>query len=196
MSSYRNLVMIVLALLLVGGGLAIWNASKDKTEQTQVTTTQTPDDGSGATGKNASFTITEGELKKWKMEAENAAYSDTQGESGRSITAQLTNVKGEFYDKNGKVILNFSAPKGSYASKGHEVSLEGGVVAKSTDKDGGELRAPKMSWNIKSTQVLAVGGVQMIFPMGKSTARTCRFTLDFSNISLEGGVTSEITSAK
>ncbi len=193
MTSYRKLVFLVLALLVIGGGLAIWNAEKKLTQEAEYRKQQAASKNTPTmTGKNASFTVTEGKVKKWKLDASTAIYSEDNAQ------ADLTDVKGEFYDKTGKPVLFFSAPKGKYTTKNNWVVLSGGVIAKSTQsKDqggkGGELKAPDMTWNAKSDQVTATGGAELTFPEGKSTAQTCRFSLDFSNISLEGGVTSSIT---
>lgn len=187
MRSYRNLVIIVLALLLVGGGLAIWNANREIPDrespfESPVPQGQDPE----VIGRNVSFIVTEGEIKKWKIEAVQAIYNDTRTE------ARLSDVHGEFYDQDGKPVLQFTAPTGEYTNRNNAVVLTGGVVAKSTKKDGGELRAPRMVWDAKSTEVVASGGAEMIFAMGTSKAQVCRFTLDFSKVFLEGGVTSVI----
>jgi LPS export ABC transporter protein LptC len=191
--SYRNLVIIVLLLLLGGGGLAIWNAEQNvskrpvKAPETQAT------QGSQMIGHNVSFTVTEGEVKKWTLVALQAIYNESRTE------AHLTGVTGQFYDKDGKPVLQFSAPKGEYLNKNNAVELTGGVIAKSTRDmgaggKGGELHAPKMVWNAKTDQVTASGGIELTFPQGKSLAQTCHFTLDFSNIILEGSVTSTFMS--
>ena len=193
MSSYRNLVIIILILLFVGGGLAIWNADRKLSQTPDTTQTQqSKDEGPSMVGKNVSFTVTEGELKKWKLTAAKAIYNETNTE------ADLTDVTGEFYDKDGEPVLNFTAPIGHYTNKNNAVTLSGGVVAKSTQQvgqggKGGELKAPKMVWDAKTDRVTASGGIDLTFPQGKSTAQVCRFTLDFSNISLEGGAESLIT---
>lgn len=195
MNQYKNLILILFALLLVGGGLAIWSANKSAPPET-VQTTQTP--SSQVTGKNVSFIVTEGEVKKWKLEASQAIYNEDQTE------AHLTDVHGEFYDKTGKPVLQFTAPKGEYTNKNNDVVLSGGVVAKSiTGKDGkpasggpgqaGEMHAPQMTWNAKSQQVTARGGVQLSFPQGHSSASVCRFNLDFSDVQLEGGVSTQVS---
>lgn len=197
MTSYRKLILFVLIFLLVGGGLAVWNADqKLKREEEQRRRDAVAQTSPSMTGKNASFTVTEGKVKKWKLEAKTATYSEDNAQ------ADLTVVRGEFYDKTGKPILEFTAPKGKYLTKNNTVTLSGGVVAKSIEKEGtegskggkaGELKAPTMTWNTKSDLVHATGGVELNFPQGKSTAQTCKFTLDFSNISLEGGVNSAIS---
>lgn len=193
MTSYRKLILFVLIFLLVGGGLAVWNADqKMKREEEQRRRDAVAQNSPSMTGKNASFTVTEGKVKKWKLEAKTATYSEDKAQ------ADLTVVRGEFYDKTGKPILEFTAPKGKYLTKNNTVSLSGGVVAKSIEGEGqegkaGQLQAPTMTWNAKSDLVHATGGVKLDFPQGKSTAQTCKFTLDFSNISLEGGVTSAIS---
>jgi LPS export ABC transporter protein LptC len=143
------------------------------------------------TGQNVSFIVTEGTIKKWKLTAAHAIYNDNR------TAADLTDVKGEFYDKDGKPVLQFAAPKGHYTNQDNAVTLTGGVVAKSTQENlqggkGGNLIAPQMVWSAKTNNVTASGGIELTFPEGKSTAQTCRFSLDFSKITLEGGVSSSI----
>lgn len=188
--SYRKLIIVILLLLVVGGGLAIWNAERKVSKRPEPSTPTAQ--SSQMIGKNASFTVTEGEVKKWKLIAAQAIYNESRTE------ASLTGVKGEFYDKDGKVVLQFTAPQGQYINKNNAVELSGGVVATSARAldeggKGGELRAPKMVWNAKSDEVTASGGAELTFPQGKSVAQVCRFSLDFAKISLEGGVTSTIT---
>jgi len=192
MQAYRNLVMIALLLLLFGGGWAIWNAGQ-KIGPAPETTKPAQSEDSTMVGHNVSFTVTEGAIKKWKLEAGKAIYNKTH------TTAQLSDVKGEFYDAKGEPVLQFTAPEGQYVNKNNAVTLSGGVVAKSTQQvgqggKGGQLLAPTMTWNAKTNRVTASGGVELTFPEGKSTAQVCRFTLDFSNIALEGGVSSSISS--
>ncbi|WP_303672712.1 LPS export ABC transporter periplasmic protein LptC [Vampirovibrio chlorellavorus] len=194
MNSYRKLVIFVLSALVLGGGWAIWNADqKLKQEEAlhrQQQASQNKQDS--MTGQNVSFTVTEGKVKKWKLEALNAVYSENRAQ------ATLKEVKGEFYDAEGKPVLQFSAPEGLYLTKDNTVTLSGGVIANSAQKQenggkGGQMKAPTMTWSGKSDWVTAKGGAELTFPQGKSTAQTCRFTLDFSNIQLEGGVNSSLS---
>ncbi len=198
MNSYRKLVIFVLAALILGGGWAIWNADqKLKQEESlrhQQQASQNKEDS--MTGENVSFTVTEGRVKKWKLEAAKAIYSENRAQ------ATLTEVKGEFYDAQGKPVLRFAAPKGLYLTKNNTVTLSGGVIANSAQKQengegsggkGGQMKAPTMTWSGKSDWITANGGAELVFPEGKSTAQTCRFTLDFSNIQLEGGVNSSLS---
>lgn len=186
MSSHRNLVTIIIVLVLGGVGLAIWNANQSAAPEKKVV--EATDQESAMTGQNVSFIVTEGEVKKWKLEAAKAIYNEAKTE------AHLQTVKGEFFDKDGKSVLHFTAPEGEYASKNNHVLLKGGVVAVSTKEDGGELRAPQMTWDAKSKEVVASGGVELTHQQGKSLAQSCRFDLDFSKIALQGGVTSTVTS--
>lgn len=194
MNSYRKLILFALAILLLGGGWAIWNADQNMKREEAIRKRQqeAAQKSPTMTGKNASFTVTEGNVKKWKLDAATAIYSENNSE------ATLTEVKGEFYNIQGKPILRFNAPQGKYLTKNNKVTLSGGVIAESTQTPdeggkGGKLVAPTMTWDAKTEVVTASGGVEMTFPEGKSTAQTCRFTLDFSNISFEGGVTSSLT---
>ena len=191
MNQYRNLVLFALLLLLFGGGWAIWNAGQKVTPPPATTTSKANQD-STMVGQNVSFTVTEGAVKKWKLQATKALYNKTH------TTAQLSDVKGEFYDAKGQPVMQFTAPNGNYTNKNNAVVLSGGVVAKSNQQvgqggKGGQLVAPTMAWDAKTNRVTASGGVELTFPEGKSTAQVCRFSLDFSNIALEGGVASSIT---
>lgn len=187
MSSNRTLVIIAFLLLMLGGGLAIWNANRTTSQDTAESLDKEPA-GPEMVGRNISFIITEGEVKKWKLEAVQAIYNEAHTE------AHLKTVKGEFFDKDGKSVLHFTAPEGEYANQNNHVLLKGGVVATSTQENGGELYAPQMSWDNKAREVVASGGIELVHGQGKSLAQVCRFALDFSHITLQGGVTSTVSS--
>ena len=180
----KNILILVLTLLLIGGGLAMWNATR-QTSDIEITEAATTDPT--IVGQNVEFTVTEGEVKRWTMKAVQATYNDAHSE------ADLIGVTGQFFDADGKPIMTFTAPKGHYANQDNAVKLEGGVAVKSTDAKTGSISAPTMIWSAKNNEVLAEGGVEMDYPsLGVSKAGSARFTLDFSKISLEGGVSSEI----
>lgn len=187
MFSHRSLAVITLALLLAGVGLAIWSANRNDSSQ-KAPVSQVTEQGPQMVGHNVSFVITEGEVKKWKLEAAKAIYNEARTE------AHLQNVKGEFFDQDGKSIMRFTAPEGEYANRNNHVLLKGGVVAISTQEDGGELRAPQMTWDAKAKEVLASGGVELTHAQGKSLAESCRFDLGFTKIALLGKVTSTVAS--
>jgi LPS export ABC transporter protein LptC len=187
MSSHRFLVITALTLLLGGVGLAIWNANRSAAPQ-KAPAAQVTQQSPEMVGRNVSFIITEGEVKKWKLEAAQVIYNESRTE------AHLKDVKGEFFDKDGKSVMRFTAPEGEYANQNNHVLLKGGVVAVSTQENGGELRAPQMTWDAKAKEVLASGGVELIHAQGKSLAQSCRFDLGFTKIALLGGVTSTVTS--
>ncbi len=185
---YKKWLLILLALFLVGGIVAIFSAQKDMDKDARsMNEAEWEQTGPKATGQNVSFVITEGERKKWHLVAEEAQYFEDQ--SG----AKLKNVKGEFFDKNGNPVLTFTAPAGRYVNKENQVQLNGGVVAQSKDEDNRvNLQAPNMAWSARNDEVVASGGVELEHQFGASQAERCRFNLDLSNISLEGNVTSEM----
>lgn len=183
---YRNLLLIVLVVLLVGGVTAIVSSSK-KTDDVPAGLNQS--DTANVTAKNVEFTITEGELKKWLITAEEAEYF--QDRTG----AKLFNIKGEVFDDAGKVIVVFHAPKGEFVNQSSQVKLSGGVQANTQDeKNPVTVTAPTMQWSTKSKQVLATGGVKLTHhTFGQSNAASCRFNLDLTAMSLEGGVVTEVS---
>src|SRR6478609_1868647 len=122
----RNIMMITLLLLVVGGGLAIWNAGREAEPKHLSVKKSIQNDEMLA--HNVSFVVTEGQLKKWKITAETAKYNQSRTD------ADLTAVSGEFYDKDGKPTLQFMAPKGIYRSEAKAVTLTGGVTAKTMKK--------------------------------------------------------------
>ena len=204
----RNIMISTLLLLILGGGLAIWNAGQNTdTKPLSVKKSLQNDE---MLAHNVSFVVTEGQLKKWKIVAETAKYNQSRTD------ADLTSVSGEFYDKEGKPTLQFTAPKGIYRSMAKAVALTGGVTAKTLKKgasattseatssvnaplaaageggilDGGEIRSPKMVWDASSSWVNATGGVKLKFAKGTTTATACKFNLDFSQLTLKGDVAS------
>lgn len=179
----KKVLIIVFTLLLLGGGLALWNAQRQVGGEPE-TASETP----VITGERVSFVVTEGEVKKWRLLAKQAVYNESHTE------ADLIDISGEFYDVSGKPVMEFQAPKGHFTNESNAVVLTGGVVVRSLDDLGGILKAPRMTWSESKEDVVAEGGVEMIYPdLGKSNAEIARFALDFSSISLEGNVRSEIT---
>jgi|GEM_PF-2888073 len=205
----RNIMISTLLLLILGGGLAIWNAGQNS-ESTKPLSVKKSLQNDEMLAHNVSFVVTEGQLKKWKIVAETAKYNQSRTD------ADLTAVSGEFYDKEGKPTLQFTAPKGIYRSMAKAVTLTGGVTAKTLKKgtnsaasvatpslntplaaageggilDGGEIRSPKMVWDASSSWVNATGGVKLKFAKGTTTATACKFNLDFSQLTLKGDVAS------
>jgi len=180
---YRSLLLIILVILLVGGVTAIVSSSR-KSERVLP-----PDSGTAnVTAKNVQFTITEGEIKKWLISAEEAEYfQDSTG-------AKLHNIKGEVFDEAGKVIAVFLAPTGEIVHNS-QVKLSGGVRAHTMDEENPvTVTAPVMQWSTHSKQVVASGGVKLAHhTFGESNAASCRFNLDLTAMSLEGGVVTEVS---
>lgn len=185
MSKYKTLVIVALVVILGGIGLAAWDALRTTAPNPDIPDEQAvnPDH---MVGTNVSFIVTEGEVKKWKVDAKQATYNESRTE------ATMTDIVGEFYDEAGQPVLTFTAPAGEYVSQNNKIVLTGGVVVTATDEDGGEMHAPTMNWDAKSPHINASGGVKMIFPQGVSRADRCRFSLDFSYVALEGNAATEV----
>jgi len=184
----KKTFLVILLLLLVSVGVAMYWSSQQTSPPPE-----TPPVASEAniTGKKVSFTVTEGAHKKWTIDAAQGVYFDD------GTGAKLTTVTGTFFDLAGKPTMNFKAPKGEYNTKDQAVKLDGPVAMNSVESvesdKGMHLEANKVSWSAQSKIVTATGGVTVQqAKMGTSKAATCRFGLDMSNISLEGGVTTQM----
>lgn len=192
----KKLLLTLFVLLLVGVVIAMMTANwqTQDAEKLKAAQQQAQEDKSNITGEAVSFTVTEGEQKKWVIDAKEAVYfTDHSG-------ATLKKVTGRFFDKTGKPVLSFTAPAGEYKTKDQQMKLTGGVsvaaikekTAENTGNDFG-LTAPNMAWSSRSNIVVASGGITMKQgKAGTSTAQRCQFALDLSSISLEGGVVSQM----
>ncbi len=211
-----GLVLGLITLAIIGAIInAVMQTSEPVTTDPNASTTSRNSDTT-MVGEGVSFVVTEGEIKKWEIRAEQANYyPDDSG-------ADLVNVTGEFFDESGVPILSFKAPEGSTTNK-NEVELRGGVIitsiGKNTDEagpdvgdsnatakttqeqttpqdtnpNGSRLTAPTVSWNTRSDFVEASGGIHVAsqgFAVSKS--ERCKFSLDFSTVELGGDAYSEI----
>jgi LPS export ABC transporter protein LptC len=132
--------------------------------------------------------VTQAGTKKWRIFSEEAVYF--QDNSG----ATLKGVRGQVFGENAQPVADFASPTGEYHQQDNQVVLNGGVLAHSADAVGVTLKAPTIAWSTKSDHAQAMGGVFVDRKgFGTSQAKQASFTLDFSNLSLEGQAKSELS---
>ena len=103
--------------------------------------------------KNLILTETKDGHKYWELYAKTGSY-----DSGDEVVV-LTNIIGNFYDKDKKVALSFESPKGTYKDSDKTIVLEGETYIVS--KDGASILANKMQWGGKGTDIVASGNVRI-----------------------------------
>jgi len=177
-----------LVLIIVGGGFSLWKAQQEMQHPVKTEATAMPlASEEGMVGENVTFTVTEADHKKWELRVKKAVYyGDRSG-------ATLTDVSGEFFTPNGEIVARFQAPKGDYKDETKAVVLTNGVSVTTVDGSGSGIMAPKVVWSSKSDKVVADGGVRV--QLGRHAtirASRCEFNLDFSKVSLLGGVHSAV----
>lgn len=205
---YKKLIIGAFAfvILLIAGAITVSLFEVERDERTAAEY-KADAKNDNVTGENVQFIVTEGDLKKWTVKAEKAKYYPN------NTGALLDGISGQFFNKQGKPVMAFAAPHGEYSKEDNKIVLTGGVVAQTVmnaaqqpgdvaekmaaadtgNQDAVKLKAPKMSWSSRSDEVLAEGGVVVTHSLfGHSSAEKCRFSLNLSNIALEGRVASEI----
>lgn len=103
--------------------------------------------------KHLILTETKDEKKYWELYARTGSY-----DSANQIVV-LTEIIGNFYDKNNNVALSFESPRGTYKEDEKLVTLEGETLIVS--KDGSSILANKITWGGKNTNILASGNVRI-----------------------------------
>lgn len=143
-------IAAVIALVICWGLIWSWFVTK--------TVRQNSNDNSmknkHAIVKNIIVTETQNEKKYWEFYAKTGEY-DSEFNS-----IQLNDVIGNFYDKNGEVIVSFKSDKGTYDEKSKKVVLNGDNLF--VGKDGSELYANELIWQGEDKDILANGNVQYI----------------------------------
>jgi LPS export ABC transporter protein LptC len=179
------LVAFILALSVAGGAALYFSGQqtqKAAQQASQSNSKKTEASKETAVGQNVSFTFTESGRKKWEMMVEVAHY-DHEG-----TEAELTGVKGQFYNPDGKILATFAAPKGHYNGESNQFRLTGGVVIEGKSDDAMNLTGDTLDWGSGQAQITVSGNVVVTTPdSGRSTAQRCQFTPDFRYIQLSGG---------
>ena len=104
--------------------------------------------------KNIIVTETQEEKKYWEFYAKSGEYNS----EFNSIL--LNDLIGNFYDKNGEVVVSFKSNKGTYDEKSKKVVLNGENLF--VGKNGSQLYADELIWQGQDKDILANGNVQYI----------------------------------
>ena len=104
--------------------------------------------------KNIIVTETREEKKYWEFYAKTGEYISEDNQ------VQLNDVIGNFYDKDGLVVVSFKSSKGNYDEKSKKVTLNGDNLF--VGKDGSQLFADELIWQGEDKDILAFGNVQFI----------------------------------
>lgn len=145
-----KIVSIVLGLILLWG--LIWSASV-----TRIVKKNSKDSSmknQRAVVKNIIVTETQEEKKYWEFYAKSGEYNS----EFNSIL--LNDLIGNFYDKNGEVVVSFKSNKGTYDEKSKKVILNGDNLF--VGRNGSQLYADELIWQGQDKDILANGNVQYI----------------------------------
>lgn len=210
----KALILTVLFLFIIGITGAIGYSVKETLDWEQKSTKEIKTEfleSANVSGEGVSIVVTEGDKKKWTLNAKKILYYQHKND------AKLIGIEGLFFDDEGNPIMRFYAPEGSFINADNQITLTGGVKAKTyqekalsqeplndaeiteADKaeeasDSVELNAPKMQWSSRSKEVVAEGGVKISHgAFGTSQANKCIFTLDLSKLSLTGQASTSIS---
>lgn len=176
-------------LLIVGAGVAAILYAQNETKDPVPVAKTTVQEGNAAkvVGTDVSFTITEGDHKRWEIHSSKAYYYPNQKGT------VLENVTGTLFNDVGEPSATFKAPTGEFSQGEKKIFLSGGVTVVGTGDDPMTLEAPQMEWSPKTEQVVADGGIKMgSQKFGQSTATRCKFSMDFASIALEGNAQTQL----
>lgn len=137
------------------------------------------------------FTVTEGDQKKWDVLVDRAIYYEDQ------TGAHLKGLKGRFYNASGQPTAEFVAPYGEYDQQKDRFEMRGGVTVKTVAQAAATrqmaLQAPTVIWSSGEPFIQANGGVVVqAGQFAQTNAQRAQFSLDMSTIQLQGGTATTI----
>ncbi len=152
MKRKRLVKIFILAMILLIGWGVVWSWFITRTVR------KNSDDESmknqHAIVKNIIVTETQDEKKYWEFYAKSGEYNSEYN------SVLLNDVIGNFYDKEGNVVVSFKSNKGTYDEKTKKVILNGDNLF--VGKDGSQLFADELIWQGEDKDILANGNVQFI----------------------------------
>ncbi len=143
------IVFLSIAILCTAGFLWAWFVTRDIRKNVSGALNQSQK----VIVKHLILTETKDHKKYWELYAKTGSY-----ESSKKVVV-LTEIIGNFYDKDKNVALSFESPKGTYEDSTKTVTLEGETLIVS--KDGSSILADKIVWGGKNTDITASGNVRI-----------------------------------
>ncbi len=143
------IVFLSIAILCTAGFLWAWFVTRDIRKNVSGALNQSQK----VIVKNLILTETKEQKKYWELYAKTGAY-----ESSNKVVI-LTEIIGNFYDKDNNVALSFESPLGTYEDLTKTVTLQGETLIVS--KDGSSILADKIEWGGKNSDIIATGNVRI-----------------------------------
>ena len=143
------IVFLSIAILCTAGFLWAWFVTRDIRKNVSGALNQSQK----VIVKNLILTETKEQKKYWELYAKTGAY-----ESSNKVVI-LTEIIGNFYDKDNNVALSFESPLGTYEDLTKTVTLQGETLIVS--KDGSSILADKIEWGGKNSEIIATGNVRI-----------------------------------
>lgn len=164
-----------IALLCLFGFIWSWYVTRDIRKNVQGALNQSQ----RVEVKHLILTETKNEQKYWELYARTGTY-----DSSRQVVV-LTEIIGNFYDKEKRVALSFESPRGTYDESNKFVTLEGRTLIVS--KDGSSILADKITWGGKDTNIIASGNVQITRDKDfATTSKNAEFNSDLTFFKIIG----------
>lgn len=133
---------------------------------------------------NLLVTETKDGKKLWELFAETGHYDN------KNNVAYLNDIIGNFYDKE-KVVASFRSSEGTYNQDKKEIVLYNDTVI--VYKDGSNVRANRIVWAGKNTDIKAQGNIRLEKP-GQAIVYGSNAVLkyDFSDFKIKGRTRTEL----
>lgn len=137
--------------------------------------------------KELIITETKDGKKFWELYAESGRY-----DNGTNL-ANLTNIKGNFYSEEGKVVLSVMSPKATFDNIKKEIKLHGGAEAANNREV--YIKADEIRWTGAKDRIKAKGNVKIIKEGELMTVSDeSSFNTDFSDLKLSGNTNAYVFS--
>ena len=140
--------------------------------------------GGGIKAEKVHYTGTRGGRTEWELEAETAAYSETDE------TTRLTDVEVLFYAESG-ADFKLSSKLGSYDAASGLIDVSGAVTVVSSD--GYELKTERLGYSETTRKISTDSRVVIESERMKVVGNALVIDMDSEKLSLFNGVKAEIT---
>ena len=172
MREHKRTILIILGAVLLMGGVIAWLlSSKPTTGKQQAAPPETIQEVNGST-------ITENKdgKKVWELTVESMSYNKT------TQVDSMKGIKGTFYDKDGKT-MTVTADEGEVRLDTKNVVLT--KNPKGSTSDGGTVTADKITWVNQDQTVVAEGNARLTKGDTVATGEKATFDVPMNHATLE-----------